>query len=68
MLGEFFIDKETDMNDFKEHLLAEQLEIEREVQIGNDLIEVNDKEIWINEDIFFEHTGINLKEAKDQEY
>lgn len=61
MLGEFFKEKETQMDDFEIYLLEQEFKVAKETYIGNDLIETNEKEVHMNEDIFYIETGINLK-------
>ena len=61
MLGEFFVNQEIQMDDFKEYRLQEGHDIEVECQVDQFLIQQFEKETYINEEIFFAETGINLK-------
>ena len=57
MVGEFFSEQNLDTSDFHEYLLENGTLVHLEQQVESDLIELLDKETWVNEDIMMEDTG-----------
>ena len=65
MLGEFFAEVGVDTDGFKEYLLEKEFTKENELQIGDDLVIMEDKDTLVNDDILFEETGINMRGVRE---